>query len=359
MGHIIAGIDIGHAAVKVVGIRSGRKPEFIGCKEIRLDHQYLVRDGFPDHQIVTRAIQEALKTAAPKPIKARELVITISESVVFRKIFDLEQLPESQMTGAVRLAASEFLPDVIDQMEVDYQPLISQLDMADPVPVPAPADPAATQSEKGNDESESTVTSLANNPSSTVDSTKQSVMAVAVSGRFIQDFMKVAKLGKFTVRAIEPKANALTRAIVQPNLKNAVVLVDVGSETTTISLAYNHAVWIASTINVGANIIRNPGTGEIEQVRIAPGIEKLIETLAEEVERVVRFFASRERVPAAQVPILLTGGGSNIAGFAEAYAVATSRPVSPAQSLIKIPAFCDRRFYGALGAALYTSYEAY
>ena len=71
----------------------------------------------------------------------------------------------------------------------------------------------------------------------------------------------------------------------------------------------------------------------------------------------MKFYTNRSGNSDPVGQVYLCGGGSMIADVASALTAATSAEVSLAKPVIAVPAFCDRRFYGALGAALYPTHE--
>ncbi len=93
----ILGIDIGYSTVKVVGVSSGPKPKFIGCKEIHVDPELLSRDGFQKPEVIAAAINQAMNEAAPKPLKKGPAYVALPESITFRKILEIPYIEEPEL----------------------------------------------------------------------------------------------------------------------------------------------------------------------------------------------------------------------------------------------------------------------
>jgi len=315
----VIGVDIGHSSVKVVGLNLGRTPSFVGCKEITMDPKYLRKDGFENAEIIGKALLEAMKTAAPHALAAKPLVYSaLSEALVFRKILELPLIAdEKELMNVIRLQSAEYLPDTPDNHEIDFQ-------LLGPTP------------EGGN----------------------QQIMVVAVNKRVIQQYLAVFAAAKLTVRAVEAKPAAIARAMIKLGSDESVLLVDIGSEITTISLYSEGIVRVTGSLNLGGNIIRDPETLEVVEDKQDERIKRLATSVADEIDHVLKFYRNRSASKQEVKEIRLAGGGSMIAGVTEALAAECNLPVIAGKPVIDLPPFCDRRFYGALGCALYPLAEA-
>lgn len=314
----VLGVDIGHASVKVVGLALGRRPQFLGCKEITMDPKYLEKEGFADPRLIGQALQEAMRTAAPHAIVANEAYSTVSESLVFRKVVELPPLPHvDELEEAVRLEATQFLPDSLDNMYLDYQML-----------------------------------------SSVGESGMQQVMVVAVPRKVIQDHLAVFSAAHIHIKGIGVKPGALGAALVRPNEPDAVMIVDIGSEVSTISVYNRRVIWVTAAINTGGNLLKDEDSGQVDEAHYAEKSKRLANALIDEIEHVQKFFLNRAAGTSGSLKgILLTGGGSMTVGLLEQIQSMTELQVAPGESVIAVPPFCDRRFIGALGSALSPLYE--
>ncbi len=309
----VLGVDIGHASVKVVGLALGSKPTFLGCKEITMDPKFLNKDGFESPALIGQALREAMRTAAPRAISANQVYSTVSESLVFRKVIEMPVLQnQSELASAVRLEAGQYLPDTIDNLELDFQ-LLGQL----------PGDK------------------------------QQQVMIVAVPKKVIQDHMAVFEAAKVEIRGIGIKPEALGAAVVKPGEKEAVLIVDLGSEMTSVSVYYHRMIRVTGTVNMGGNLLKDPETGQLEEAKWDEKLKRLVSSVTDEIQHVQKFYANRSVGGGEIAKLVLTGGGSMAAGLLEEMQRQLEGiPVELGQPVISIPPFCDRRFIGALGSAM-------
>lgn len=313
-GQTAIGVDIGHASVRVVGLSGGKLPVFRGCKEIMVDSKYLQKEGFDNHAAIAKAIRQAMDEAQPKKINAKEVYVTISESMIFRKLIEIsKQNTKEQMTEAIRNESAQYLPEPIEKMELDYQVLGSV------------EETGVTQ-----------------------------VMIVAVSKRLTEDLIKVFNAAKLTPRAFEPKPESVGRALVSASLKKAVLIVDIGQSTCTVS-AYDQGIARAtSALNVGTLSVFDPSTGEApDEENIKEKMPRLIGQIADEIDHVVKYYSNRTVHVGEIEQIYLSGAGSILSGAVEMLAKAVDQSVEEVKPIIAVGNTCDRRFYGALGAALY------
>lgn len=308
---------MGHASVKVVGIELSRKPKVIGFGEVTLDSKYLQKEGFQEPQMIAEAIQEAMRAATPHAIKPHEVYAAVAESLIFRKILELPVLgsPE-EYQQVVRTEAAEYLPDSIENVELDYQVL-------------GPVTPEGLQQ----------------------------VMVVAVGKRVIEDYMSVFSAAKLPLRAIDSKPTAVGRAIVSPEEKGAIILLDIGSESSSVSVYDQHAIWVTGTVNTGGSIFKDPDTGGIDEEKLPARLKQLSNNLLDELDHVLKFYANRTSRQDEVKELRLSGGGSLIPGIVEALQPEVSQKVTLGKPIIPVPENFDRRFNGALGSALYPLYD--
>jgi type IV pilus assembly protein PilM len=313
------GVDFGHASVRVVGVRPGKVPVVTGCAEVPVDSAYLQKEGFENHVAIAHALQDALHRATPRPLSGQEVYATISESLIFRKLIELPAAPsEEELAASVRLEAVQYLPESAENMNIDYQVL--------------------------------GVTGEGQHP-------LLQVMIIAVSKRVTQDFLSIFTAARLTPRAFEPKPESVARAILNTREKKAVVLVDIGRSRSTISVSDQGIIRVTSVINAGtAQVLEN---GENDPAVTDPEVSKeritrLVGQLSDEIEHVSKFFQNRTVHTGKIEEVYLAGAGSLVEGMSESLARAIELPVGKGLPVIAVPESCDRRFYGALGVALYS-----
>ena len=313
MGGTLLGIDIGHDAIKLAGLRTGSKACLVGCKSIDVNSELLGRDKLEDTAPITNALKQALATAAPHRLVAGPAVLALSESVLSRKVLELPLVrSDEELRAVVAVQAAEYLPLPIDEMELDYQVLGVEKD-----------------------------------------GMIQQVMVVAVSSKLIAFYLKAIAAAGIQLMAIDTKPSAIGRLLVPAKATDAFIILDIGSELSTVSVYHHGAIQVASTVNLGGNIIKDKTTGKPDPEREAGLIERLVSEVSEEVDHVIKFYTNRSLDEEPVKQILLTGGGSHVVGITEQLTSQLQLPFILGKPTLTLPPFCDRRFNGALGAALY------
>ena len=313
MGGTLLGIDIGHDAIKVAGVTAAAKPRLVGCKSIDINAQVLARGQVADTKPLTQALRQALAEAAPHRLQAGQAVLALSESVLSRKVLELPHMKDDEeRRAAVAVQSAEYLPLPIDEMQLDYQVLGRQSD-----------------------------------------GMMEQVMVVAASSKLIEFYTAAIQAAGVNLVAIDTKPSSLGRLLVPRAAKDAYVLLDIGSELTTVSVYHNGMVQVASTVNLGGNIVKDPTTGKPDPSTEAGLIGRLVGEVSEEVEHVIKFYTNRSLDDEPVKEIIVTGGGSEVHGIAEELGKLLALPISMAKPSLVLPPFCDRRFNGALGAARY------
>lgn len=310
-GRNILGIDIGHASIRVVGL-TGIRPKFVGCSEVFIDQKYLQKEGYDNHELIAESLLGAIQAMEPHKIKPHSVCVTISESVVFRKLIELPEMKdEDELKGAIILASNEYFPDGIDQVELDYQVLgVNEINKL------------------------------------------QQIMIVAIKKKVSDDILKVLNLAKLTPILFEPKPESVGRAYIPINRKSAALLLDIGNSSTTVS-AYDRGIArVTSSLNAGLFSVKDfskSAEGEIVDVKLP----RFVDQIVEEIEHVRKFYANRAVHYNEIKDLYLSGAGAVYESVETSVKKAVDVPISNSGLLIDVSKKCDKRYYGALGAGLY------
>jgi len=238
--------------------------------------------------------------------------------MVFRKILELPALGSAEeYRQVIRAQAADYLPDSIENVQLDYQ-ILSQAPDAD------------------------------NN---------QQVMVAAVGKRTIEDLLAVFKTAKLNLQGVDPKPSAVGRAIVAPQEKGSFILVDIGSENTSVSVYEEHKVWITGTVNLGGNLFRTPEGETVDADKHSINLKQLSSNILDEIDHVLKFYANRTAKQSMPKEIRLAGSGAVIEGITMALGKGVRQKVTIGKPIIAVPEGFTSNFYGALGSALYPLYE--
>jgi len=305
-GKVVLGVDIGHAAIKVAGVKRGARPSFVGCKAIEIDSQAVKKDGFENIGMIADKLMQAVHEAAPRAIHTGLASVVLPEAIIFRKIIDLPaEVAQEELSGVVRLQAAEYLPAPLEDMELDYR-LVGF----------------------------------------SADKTTQQVMVVAAGKKIINDYCAVFNKAKLELIAIDTKPAAIGRAGIKPDAEEMVIMVDIGSEVSTISAHHGGVVQVTSTLNQAANSLLDPATGQIDEEKGASLTKRLAQGLSDEIEHVIKFYTNRSlsAVGGSGMSIRIAGGGSLVAGIDQIISQELALPVQFAEPILTVHAFYNRRY---------------
>jgi len=296
------GVDIGHTSIKVVGLRGN---QMIGCKQFE-GGPFLTHEGIADPQTAAAGIREAMKGAAPRSLATMtQAYSAVAEALLFRKIIEMPKiLDPNELRSAVLLEIAQFLPEPVETMEIDFSSL------------------GSTQADK------------------------QEIMVVAATSKVIEGYMETFRLAKLQIHSLEPAPAALARAVTRPDDKESLILADISSHNTTVSLRIGGRVEVTGTVNLGGSTVFDEREGE-------SGLSALTDAISDEIGHVLDFSNSRHLEPKEIHTVLLSGSGSLIRNVTESLSKACGLKVKPGIPVIPVPPFCDVRFLAAIGTALY------
>lgn len=298
------GVDITANSVRIVGIKGGRKPVFLGCKELILEKQEVTKEDLFDTIQLGQLLQRAPKEAAPKPLGHFPAITSVPESEVFRKIIELPLISDpDELAAVIRLQTAEFLPQSTEESETDFQYL-----------------------------------------STLPDGKTQQIMVVSTPSSVSDQYVDIFKQAKLPLKAIDVRSAALGRSIISDSEKKAIIVVNTEGKTTAVSLHQGGLVRATSSIST-----RTGEDEEDDEVRI----KELTTALVDEIDHVIKFYTNRTADHVAVKEIHLAAFGSWLTGLQKTLSKEVDLPVSIAKPIIQVPAFCDARFLVALGCALY------
>ncbi len=315
------GVEIGHTSVKVAAVEvrgSGRgaKARLHGCKQANFDPAALNKEGeIVDVKNIVDTVKLAMKQAAPKPIKGvQALCIAVPETKVFRKVLDLPLFErEEDLAKAVALGLEQFLPEGQREVEVDYQYF-------------GPAE----------------------------DPSLQQILAVSVPKDLVASYVALAKGLHLPLTAIDTKPSSIARTLIGINEQKPILLLDISTDRITVALHHDQMVRVTSIVNTGSALLADEEGKPLPEGTERDGrIERLVSLVADEASHVLKYWSNRSGSTTMVEEIRLSGSGSMTAGLADQISKEVGLKVNEAKPTIALPPFCDRRFYGAVGSALY------
>jgi type IV pilus assembly protein PilM len=286
------GIDIGSSALRIVEIGGwGDRRSLKNYGGIQVDTLYEKPfRSFAKNTLLlsTRDIAKALKGVLQEAgIKERRAVLSISDFSTFFTTLELPPMKEKELPDAVRFEARRHVPLPLSEVILDWQLL-------------------EKEKEGG----------------------PYRLLLVAVPKEVVHYYEEIARFSGLKLVALEAEVFGNVRAYVQEE-KDPVVLVDIGSHTTTVSVVSEGLLRVSRTIDVGGNsLTERVAKGlsidsiEAEHLKIKEGVHltvgnvlPVVDLIGIETRKVLEGFARQDKARARK--IVLSGGSARLPGFRE------------------------------------------
>lgn len=304
----MVGVDIATSSIKVVELsRWGQGKTLENYGEIKSSSLY--KESFRKQEkgsyllsnyFVSRAIRAVLDEAK---IRTKAAIFSIPDFSTFCTSFELPPMDAKELKDAVYYNASQYIPLPITETTLDWK-LIEGV-------------PGEKQS-------------------------ALKIFLVAIPNQIIHDYQEVARLAGLELYAVEAETLGLVRSLVKEN-KNCLCIVDIGMQSTTISIVYRKnlrksysfnfsgaqlAYSLSSALGIGheeAEELKNrEGLASLKE-EISKTLYLLVDSLVIEVKNVIADFYQQEGKDIDE--IYLTGGTSGLPGLKEYFAEVLKKKV--------------------------------
>ena len=119
----LVGLDIGSSAIKVAQLKESKGRYFLQKFGVKpLEPEVIVDGTVMDEGRVVSAIQELFEEAH---VKNKHVAISISGHAVIVKKISLPPMPDEELEGQVKLAAEQYIPFDINEVNIDFHVLSS------------------------------------------------------------------------------------------------------------------------------------------------------------------------------------------------------------------------------------------
>lgn len=117
----LVGLDIGSSAIKVVQLKESKGRYFLQKFGVKpLEPEVIVDGTVMDEGRVVSAIQELFEEAN---VKNKHVAVSISGHAVIVKKISLPPMPDEELEGQVKLAAEQYIPFDINEVNIDFHVL--------------------------------------------------------------------------------------------------------------------------------------------------------------------------------------------------------------------------------------------
>lgn len=337
-GGAILGMDFGTDTVKVVQLRrAGKFGKLVGYGAAPIPPGSLTRAGLKDGAKVAAQILEAAHTAKPHALRGNLIATSLPEGLVFSKTLTIPKLATQEIAKSIPYQASEFFPMPPSELVIDWTVL----------------GPTAAGNELD-------------------------VYVVGAPKKIVESIVGALEEAHLTLARLETTPLAILRALMGTQNKGTWVVLDVGIERTTLSIADNGSLKLTGTVDVGSGDHATPpslppippkkdqqASPQVTDVTKAqatapPNLNEVVEPIAQEVLHSIKYFQNRLNPKATVNSVLLTGSGANLTNLVDLLGKRLGTSVQLANPLINLtpgtektfPLETARSYTAAIGSAL-------
>lgn len=291
----LLGLDIGSSSIKLVQIKEHRGRHTLqkfGVKE--LEPEVIVDGTVMDEGRVVSAIKELL---AEHHVKLKQVAISISGHAVIIKKISLPPMPDEELDGQVKLAAEQYIPFDINEVNLDFHVL-------------PPSENAEEQGE-------------------------MSIVLVAAKKDKINELTELVKAAGLTPVVMDVDAFAIENmyGVTNPaSQDDTTTLVNIGASVMNVNIVRGGVSLFTRDIPLGGNryseaVQREMGVSfeEAEQLKksdrdddqsLAAVMESVNAEVASEIARTIDYFKTTSS-DGDITRVLLCGGGAKVKGLAQ------------------------------------------
>ncbi len=287
----IIGIDIGYDTLKVIQIRHGsNKHRLLAYNRIPIPPRSL-QHYQNSKQVLVESLKKALREAKPHRINSTYVISGLPEAKVFTTVLQVPPMTLKEMTEAIPIQATKYIPMPIENLNIDFQP-------------------------------------LAPNWEGNID-----VLVVAAPKTLVERYAEIFSNAELTLFALETKPIANSRSLLTKDDTEPILIVDIGAEGCGLTLFDNKIIRFTTSLPQGGNIFTKSiatqlGISEKEAEaskrkygitgqdnRVALAMESDLNEIIEEIMRAINYYEERTAKNKKVSKIRLCGGASQTPGL--------------------------------------------
>ncbi|PIP23794.1 MAG: hypothetical protein COX90_01985 [Candidatus Nealsonbacteria bacterium CG_4_10_14_0_2_um_filter_38_17] len=312
------GVDIGTSSVKIAELsKSGSRIKLEGYGELKAPAFY--EGAFRTFEKSTLLLSSSDVAKAIMAIideakmRSKAATFSIPDFSSFFTTFELPQMSESELPQAVRFEARQHIPLPLGEVILDWQIIKGKLKDAK--------------------------------------SERLRILLVAVPNEVIYQYQEIATLSGLKFRYLEAEAFGLVRSLVHQDDSKLRIIIDVGAQSTTISVVDSRILQTSYSLDISGNELtrvlakglnidfkeaeklkENEGLKSSEK-KVAETLSPLVDLIIVETEKIAQNCKESEGRNVEE--IILAGGSANMPGLKDQFFFRLKRniviadPISP------------------------------
>lgn len=290
------GVDIGPANIKIVELVSSQgMAELLTYGAIDIGEDIMKSDDRGSNEKIAEALRDLLTKSK---VKSRQVVSALPGFSVFNSVIKLPEMNESEIASAVKWEARRYVPFPIENMVLDWKQLKEEYQET--------SKPKDLVNQRG----------------------EIRVLLTAAPKSLVNKYLEIFSIAGLKLKSLETESFALMRSLVG-NDKSTIVVVNIGSTATDISVMSNGLPVLNRSFDIGGRAITssiasslNVGLDRAEQFKrdlslsskmgdeVPDVIKPIIQSIANEIKNALSLYS--ESGGKAIEKIILTGGSSKL-----------------------------------------------
>ena len=263
------GLDIGTTAIRLVQLRrGGTHPALVAYGAVPVPGNLALSDSKLDQDKLAELVKQVVRE---NKIATKNVVVGLPSNKVFATVINTPKLDAAQLSKAIRYQAEQYIPMAIDQVKLDYATI--------------------DQSKDGK---------------------QLEVLLMAAPKTAVDKYMAILEKAGLDPLALEANAVSAARALLPPS-NLAVVLLDLGSLDSDISIISNNTPRLIRSVSVGGltlvkAVAQNLGLDETQATQftykfgltqsklegqVYKSIKPALDSLVSEIQKSVQYFNGR------------------------------------------------------------------
>lgn len=298
------GIDIGQTGIKVVFIDE-KKWKVLAYGSIDLDPGKLQSSLNGNGDYIVEKMRELLDKRIQGKLRGNQVAISVPTNRTYSRTLSIPLDAENHLDEAMQLEAEQYIPVPASELNIDYQVI------------------------------ERTPEGL-------------NILMSAVPRKLVDALVSIYQRAELDVVFAEPAISSVARLLTKTEEGHLpTIIIDIGASSTDVAIL-DKTVRATGGVNVGGNsftlalskklklsleqahqmkVIHGLAPGE-KRARIESTLEPLLNSIADEAQKLMRYYAERVSSERKIEQILLVGGGSNVPGLGDYF---TNHMIMPAR----------------------------
>jgi len=236
------GMDLGTSSIKLVELENvGGRPRLFTYGSVEVDTNVSRNEAQADREKVASIIKALVTKSGAR---SRQVIAALPNFSVFSSVISLPQLGQKQLTEAVQWEAKKFVPMPIENVVLDWK-ILDQTPNAGQVQVPEEQQQAGQEGKGARAAASGNLAKC---------KTIVKILLTAAPKHLVERYVSIFKLAEMKLLSLETESFALSRSLVG-NDPSSILIVDVGSLTTDLTVVEKGVPALARSIDVGGKTV--------------------------------------------------------------------------------------------------------